>query len=107
VTLAQQHASSDSRGIQLALRRRAYYLRDMILRGVKKQEASDSHFYSQLGLPLLANQNRYGYASISRERRPDLAFEFRDKEDPCGSFAWNAKYRTSRSGVLGCPCFGA
>ena len=55
--------------------------------------------YSQLVCPSLEAKNRYGYASISRERRPDLVFEFSDG-DTTRFVCLDAKYRTSRSGVL-------
>lgn len=70
---------------------------DMILTGSKG--AQRLRLYSQLVCPSLENKNRYGYTSISRERRPDIVFE--SSNGPSQRFiCLDAKYRTSRSGVL-------
>lgn len=70
---------------------------DMMLTGSKN--AQRLRLYSQLVCPSLETKNRYGYTSISRERRPDLVFEFRDGETQ-RFICLDAKYRTSRFGVL-------
>ena len=70
---------------------------DMILEGLK--EGSKIRLYTQLVCPSLENRNRYGYYSISRERRPDLVLEYSD-ENSTKFICLDSKYTTSRSGIL-------
>lgn len=70
---------------------------DMILEGQKGDE--QIKLYTQLVCPSLENQNRYGYYSISRERRPDLVLEYSDG-DGRRFICLDSKYTTSRSGIL-------
>ena len=70
---------------------------DMILEGQKEEERL--RLYTQLICPSLENQNRYGYYSISRERRPDLVLEYSD-EDGTRFICLDSKYTSHRSGVL-------
>jgi hypothetical protein len=70
---------------------------DMILEG--QREGVQIRLYTQLVCPSLENQNRYGYYSISRERRPDLVLEY-SNEDCTKFICLDSKYTTSRSGIL-------
>lgn len=70
---------------------------DMILEG--KHADSTIRLYTQLVCPALEQPNRYGYCSISRERRPDLVLEYADGEDT-RFICLDSKYSASRSGIL-------
>jgi hypothetical protein len=57
------------------------------------------HLYSQLVCPSMEQPNRYDYTSISRERRPDIVFEYSNGQVR-RFICLDSKYRTSRSGTL-------
>lgn len=70
---------------------------DIILEGRKDEERL--RLYTQLVCPSLEDQNRYGYYSISRERRPDLVLEYSDEEGT-RFICLDSKYTSHKSGIL-------
>ena len=70
---------------------------EMILQGGKGDERI--RLYTQMMCPSMENQNRYGYCSISRERRPDLVLEYLNGGQ-ARYIALDSKYTTSRPGLL-------
>lgn len=70
---------------------------DMLLEGVKGEERICLYF--QLGCPALEAENSHGYASISRERRPDMVLEHVNG-DQLQFICLDSKYTASKSGLL-------
>jgi hypothetical protein len=70
---------------------------DLVLRG----EADEKHFslYYQMTCPSLETANRYGYFSISRERRPDMVLEIVEGEHK-QFICLDSKYSASRGRIL-------
>jgi hypothetical protein len=70
---------------------------DMLLEGVKGEERI--RLYFQLGCPALEAENSHGYASISRERRPDLVLEYVNDE-LIQYICLDSKYSASKDRLL-------
>ncbi|MFO7593221.1 MAG: DUF2357 domain-containing protein [Pseudomonadota bacterium] len=70
---------------------------DLLLSGHKG--GSQIHLYTQMVCPSLENPNRYGYYSISRERRPDIVLEYTDV-DRTDFVCLDSKYTSHNRGIL-------
>lgn len=70
---------------------------DMILTGKKGERRI--RLYGQMRCPSLEQENAYGYASISRERRPDMVFEYDDGMQR-KFICLDSKYSSSREAIL-------
>lgn len=70
---------------------------DMVLHGIAGYK--EITLYNQLVCKSLESYNRYGYCSISRERRPDLTLEVKNQTKK-HFICLDSKYTASRGGIL-------